>query len=93
MLDLHSKERNLHDLEAVSENGVAFFDVLCPPYGKGRDCTYYDIVQDLPARQPDCPRVELKKVPCPPELIVLHAGYHGETVDEEQLVELASEGG
>jgi len=88
MLDLHAEERNIHDLEAISENGVAFFDVLCPPYGNGRDCTYYEVVQDLPSLY-DVERVELEAVPCPPDFICLHSTYQGEKVDNEVVAGLA----
>ena len=85
MLTLNAEERNLHDLEAVSEHGCAFFDVLCPPYGDTRECTYYRVEKDLPSTDPMVTRVELEAIEQPRELIITHSPYEGQQVDHEAI--------
>jgi len=42
---LFPRKGNLHEFRA-GEGGAAVLDVLMPPYGNDRDCTYYAIGGD-----------------------------------------------
>ncbi|KAG5184539.1 hypothetical protein JKP88DRAFT_181158 [Tribonema minus] len=55
---------NLHDLEATETSAV--LDILLPPYGNGRRCSYYKMAQDpVAGNRGNASLVLLKQVPEP----------------------------
>jgi len=77
-LVLTAEENNLHEFEAMSDEGAAFFDVLCPPYNfeEDRDCTYYQCVDFNDTSL----EALLREIPQPPSLVISRATYMGEEV-------------
>jgi len=81
LLTLEEERGNLHDLVAISEEGAAFFDVLCPPYSPstGRDCSYYEIAQDWEGED-GVVSGDLTQIEQPNELVINHSPYEGDQV-------------